>query len=170
MLARERVVAACFQAGVVACTVCRPAVSSAAMLVLRPLVLSWSTCPSCRHWSTLCARLCVRGRGVCSQGNAGPWHAPALCCCVCGLCSCSLSDNNIGDAGAAAIGAGLVHLPQLQTLKYVVRPVVCTGPRPTVSTGPWRVLAQERGAMVCACTVPLCVWFVFVQPCVQLNR
>ena len=61
-----------------------------------------------------------------------------------------------GTAGAAAIGAGLVHLPQLQTLEYVMCPSVCAGP--------WCVLARERGAMPCDCAVLLCVRFVFVQP------
>jgi hypothetical protein len=64
----------------------------------------------------------------------------------------SLAFNRIGDAGAAAIGAGLVLLPQLQTLEYVV----C----PTVRAGSWRVLARERGAMTCACAVLLFVRFV----------
>ncbi len=91
------------------------------------MVLAWSTCPSCRHWSTLCARLYVRGGGVCLYGNAGPWHAPSLCCYVCDVCWCSLCENDIGDAGAAAIGAGLVYLSQLQTLGYVVCPTVSTG-------------------------------------------
>jgi hypothetical protein len=66
-----------------------------------------------------------------------------LCCCVCGLCSGSLSINGIGDAGAAAVGAGLVHLPQLQHLKYVVCSAVCAGS--------WCVLARERGAMAYVC-------------------
>ncbi len=82
-----------------------------------------------------------------------------LCCCVCGLFSCSLAYNDIGNAGAVAIGAFLVHLPQLQTLKYVVCPTVCAGP--------WCLLARERGAMPCACAVLLCVRFVFVQPIQQ---
>ncbi len=70
------------------------------------------------------------------------------CRCVCGLCWCSLSDNDIGDAGAAAIGAALFHLPQLQELEYVLRPVVCTGS--------WSVLARERGAMVCFFAAVVC--------------
>jgi hypothetical protein len=47
----------------------------------------------------------------------------AVCPSVCGVaCSCcSLSSNDIGDAGASAIAAALVHLPQLQVLKYVAR-------------------------------------------------
>ncbi len=76
--------------------------------------------------------------------------------CVCGLCWCSLGDNDIGDAGAVAIGAVLAYLPQLQRLGYVVCPTVCAGS--------WRVLARERGAMACACAVLLCVRFVLVQP------
>jgi hypothetical protein len=123
------------------------------------LVQAWSTCPSCGHWSTLCVRLCVQGHSVCSHGNAGLWHAPALCCCVRGLCWCSLGNSDIGDAGAVAIGAGLAHLPQLQTLGYVVCPTVCAWS--------WRVLARERRAMACACAVLLCVRFVFVQPIQQ---
>jgi len=111
--------------------------------VRRPLVQAWSTCPSCRHWSTLCARLCAQGHSVCSQGIAGPWHAPALCCCVCGLCWCSLRGNDIGGAGAAAIGAGLVYVPQLQTLEYVVCLAVCAGW--------WCVLAWICGSMACVC-------------------
>ncbi len=96
--------------------------------------------------------------GVVVYACTGTWgHGMRLRCrCVCGLCSCSLACNFIGDAGVAAIGAGLVHLPQLQTLEYVVRPVVCTGPQ--------CVLARDRGAMACACAVLLCVWFVLVQP------
>ncbi len=77
-------------------------------------------------------------------------------CCVCDFCWCSLRLNGIGDAGAAAIGAGLVHLPQLQTLEYVVCPALCAGS--------WCTLARERGAMTCACAVLLCVRFVLVQP------
>jgi hypothetical protein len=37
----------------------------------------------------------------------------------------SLANNYFSAAGAAAIGAGLVHLPRLQTLEYVVQPTVC---------------------------------------------
>ena len=48
-----------------------------------------------------------------------------LLCGAMGLCvylACgvvSLSSNRIGDEGAAAIGAGLVHVPSLTTLEYV---------------------------------------------------
>ncbi len=77
-----------------------------------------------------------------------------LCYCVYGLCLGSLYDNRIGTAGAAAIGAGLVHLPQLQTLEYVV----CWA----VSAGPRRALAPENWAMACVRVgVPVCVWLVF---------
>jgi hypothetical protein len=72
------------------------------------------------------------------------------CVVVCAACvgSCSLPDNGIGDEGAAAIGAGLAHLPQLQTLEYAVCPVV--------SARSWYVLARGRGAMACVCAVA--VW------------
>ncbi len=159
-LARDRGALACARGLVVVCVICVYAglITAASVLrVLRPLVPAWSTFPSCRHWSTLCARLCVRGRGVCLQGNAGPCHAPALCCCVCGLCSCSLYNNGIGDAGAAALGAWLVHLPRLQTLKR------CT---PGCVYG--AVVFSCKGArghgMRLRCAVLLCARFVFVQP------
>ena len=48
-----------------------------------------------------------------------------LLCGAMGLCVClacgvvSLWWNSIGDEGAAAIGAGLVHVPSLTTLQYV---------------------------------------------------
>ena len=48
-----------------------------------------------------------------------------LLCGAMGLCVClacgvvSLGDNGIGAEGAAAIGAGLVHVPSLTTLQYV---------------------------------------------------
>ena len=60
-----------------------------------------------------------------------------LCCCVVYGCGCDvvwcdgivcvclacgvvrLFHNRIGDEGAAAIGAGLVHVPSLTTLQYV---------------------------------------------------
>jgi hypothetical protein len=152
VLARERGAMACACACTVVCAICAGAalaITISVTRVRRPSVQPWSTFPSCRHWSTLCARLCVRGRGVCLHGNAGPWHAPALCCCVCGLCSCSLFNNGIGDAGAAAIGAALVHLPQLQTLKYVVGPAMCACRR--------CARARERGAMACTCACAVCV-------------
>ncbi len=68
--------------------------------------------------------------GVVVYACTGTWGRGILlrCRCVCGLLSCSLKHNVIGAAGAAAIGAGLVHLSQLQTLKYVVCPTVSTGP------------------------------------------
>jgi hypothetical protein len=40
----------------------------------------------------------------------------AWCCMV---SWCSLGDNMIGAAGAAAIAVALVHVPQLQMLQYV---------------------------------------------------
>ena len=49
----------------------------------------------------------------------------AMVCGAMGLCVClaccviSLRDNGIGAEGAAAIGAGLVHVPSLTTLQYV---------------------------------------------------
>jgi hypothetical protein len=79
-----------------------------------------------------------------------------LCCCVSGLCSCSLAYNSIDAVGAAAIGAGLVHLPQLQTLEYVMCPAVCAGS--------WCTLAREHMAIA----LPLCVWFV--SGSLQWNR
>jgi hypothetical protein len=87
--------------------------------------------PGCVCWVVVCACLDMWVDGLCLR----------LSCCACGLCVCSLGRNSFGAAGAAAIAAGLVHLPQLQTLKYVVCPVVCAGP--------WCVLAWERGAMAC---------------------
>ena len=47
--------------------------------------------------------------------------AMGLCVvCVCLACGVvSLSSNSIGAEGAAAIGAGLVHVPSLTTLQYV---------------------------------------------------
>ena len=46
--------------------------------------------------------------------------AMGLCVCVCLACGVvSLGENSIGDEGAAAIGAGLVHVPSLTTLQYV---------------------------------------------------
>jgi hypothetical protein len=65
------------------------------------------------------------------------------CCLVCALCLCSLRFNSIGAAGAAAIGAGLVYVPQLRTLMYVVWPAECARP--------WCVFARECGAMACVC-------------------
>ncbi len=41
------------------------------------------------------------------------WHV------LCGLSQCSLRDTAIGDSGASAIAGALVHVPQLQVLKYV---------------------------------------------------
>ncbi len=174
-------------AAVVVCAVCvRAALPASAFMVvtvlatgvLRPSVQAWSTCPSCRPWSTLWALLCLlapeRGtmacvRAVvvcnvlpflqpktqqdgwrecsshrCSPGSPAPaadtevrrvpgcvlkavvcactgmWgrlHAFVLVLlCVCGLCSHSLAGNSMHDGGAAAVGAALVYLPQLQTL------------------------------------------------------
>ncbi len=60
-----------------------------------------------------------------------------LVCGAMGLCVClacgvvSLGDNGIGDEGAAAIGAGLVHVPSLTTLEYV-RTRRCLGLREVV--------------------------------------
>ena len=53
------------------------------------------------------------GVGVMVRGAMG------LCvlCLACGVVS--LGDNDIGAEGAAAIGAGLVHVPSLATLQYV---------------------------------------------------
>ena len=61
---------------------------------------------------------------------------------MCGLFLCSLGRNSIGAAGAAAIGAGMVHLSQLRALEYVLCPAVCAGP--------WCVFARVRVAMACA--------------------
>ncbi len=44
---------------------------------------------------------------------------------MCGLLSLSLDSNDIGDAGAAAIVRGVVHLPQLRKLECVVYQAVC---------------------------------------------
>jgi hypothetical protein len=131
-----------------ACVIAVLGVTISVMRVQQPSVRAWSTCPSCRHWSMLCARLCARGRGVCLQETRGHGLRVRWNCCVCGLCLCSLEYNGIGDAGAAAIGAGLVHVPQLQALVYVVCPAVCAGLR--------CVLASFLGATACelaVCTV-----------------
>jgi hypothetical protein len=68
----------------------------------------------------------------------------------------SLENNRIGTAGAAAIGAGLTHLPQLRALEYVVCPAVCAGL--------WCAVSRKRDAMACMCGyVVVCVVCVFVQ-------
>jgi hypothetical protein len=123
------------------------------------LVQAWFTCPSCRHWSTLCAG-CVCGAVVCvlAWERGGRGMRSRLCCCVWGMYLRSLRDNDIGAAGAAAIGAGLVHLPQLQTLTYVVRPTVCVRGRGMCLLGikeQWRVFAP---------VIVSCVRHLFVQP------
>ncbi len=102
--------------------------------------------PDCEHGAVMCAR-----KGSRAIGMRLRWS-----CRVCGLCSCSLHSSRIGAAGAAAIDAGLVVVPQLQGLIYVVCPVVCKGS--------WCEVARERGAMAFACAVLLCVRFVLVQP------
>jgi hypothetical protein len=76
VLARERgaMTCACACACAVVCAVCGWAALDSAVSVTRvrqQLVQAWFTCLSCRYWSTLCARLCVRGGGVCLHGNAG---------------------------------------------------------------------------------------------------
>jgi hypothetical protein len=56
------------------CAVCIRAAFATMVSAPRGLRLSaqaWSTCPSCRHWCTLCAGLCVRGCGVRLRENAG---------------------------------------------------------------------------------------------------
>ena len=59
-------------------------------------------------------RLCC----VCECGCDGVWCDGTVCVCLaCGVVS--LSSNSIGAEGAAAIGAGLVHVPSLTTLQYV---------------------------------------------------
>ncbi len=72
----------------------------------------------------VCPAMCVRSWCALAREYWGmpcmQWHRLRLCCFMSGLCSCSLGYNRLGNAGAAAIGAGLVHLPQLQTLEYVV--------------------------------------------------
>ncbi len=118
--------------------------------VRRPLVQPWSTCPSCGHWSTLCAWLCVRGRRMTMSCIF------AGVCCVCGLCSCSLGINDVGATGAAAIGAGLVHLLQLRTLKCVVCLGACVR----------GLVVCRRMAMYCVCVL-VCVRAGFVQPLQQ---
>jgi hypothetical protein len=96
---------------------CACAALLATVLVTRvqwPLVQAWFTCPSCIHWSTLYARQCVR----CLGRQRGAMACVRACGVVCaGVCSSSLRSTGIGDTGAAAIGAALVHLPQLQALK-----------------------------------------------------
>ncbi len=74
-----------------------------------------------------------------------------VCCCVCGLCWCSLSDNGIDDAGAADVGAGLVHLPLLQTLKYVCTCLCVHGAAVCVCTGMW-----GNGAVAMCCGLWWC--------------
>ena len=59
-------------------------------------------------------RLCC----VCECGCDGVWCDGTVCVCLaCGVVS--LGWNRIGAEGAAAIGAGLVHVPSLTTLRYV---------------------------------------------------
>ena len=56
----------------------------------------------------------------CVCGCDGMMVCGAMGLCVCLACGVvSLSSNRIGDEGAAAIGAGLVHVPSLTTLEYV---------------------------------------------------
>jgi hypothetical protein len=65
-----------------------------------------------------------------------------VCVRVCGLCCrCSLGRNGIGGAGAAIIGAGLVHLPKLQALQYAVCRVV--------SSASWCGFSGERRTHFC---------------------
>ncbi len=56
--------------------------------------------------------------------NSEVARCAALCCgrvvlVLRGVSWCSLSSNDIGDAGAAAVAAALVHVPHLQVLWYV---------------------------------------------------
>ena len=54
----------------------------------------------------------------CECGCAVVWCDGIVCVCLaCGVVS--LFQNRIGAEGAAAIGAGLVHVPSLTTLEYV---------------------------------------------------
>ncbi len=80
------------------------------LYVVCPFVCAGQWCFSCwRMWgNAMCLRLRLRLR-----------------CFVCDECSRRLDSNKIGDAGAAAVGAGLVHLPQLQLLEYAVCARLC---------------------------------------------
>jgi hypothetical protein len=52
-----------------------------------------------------------------------------MCACLrlwCRVAMCSLHSNDIGPEGATAISRGLVSVPQLQTLQYVLW-CVCIG-------------------------------------------
>ncbi len=62
---------------------------------------------------------------------------------------CSLERNEIGAAGVAAIASSLVHLPQLQALRSVVRPAVCG----VVYTG---IRGNGLRAHWCCCVCALC--------------
>jgi hypothetical protein len=92
-----------------------------------------------------------------------PWHAFAVVLLLCTwgcvvkltMCSCSLQGNRISGSGATAICAGLVHLPQLQILAYVVSP--------GVQTGSWRGLARDEG-QVLGCAQCFAVRPAFSQP------
>ncbi len=108
--------------------------------------LKYVVCPAVCV-ALVCACMGTQGDGMCMR-----WR-----CCVCGSCSCSLYYNRIGDAGAAAIGAGLVHLPQLWTLRYVVGPALvcvsavyaCTG---TQGDGP-RLTSSCCVCGLCSCSL-----------------
>ncbi len=58
------------------------------------------------------------------MGTRGDGMRLRSCRCACDLCRCSLENSGIGAAGAAAIGAGLVHVPQLRTLTYAMCPAM----------------------------------------------
>ena len=62
-------------------------------------------------------------------------------CLACGVVS--LRDNSIGAEGAAAIGAGLVHVPSLTTLEYVRTR---------------RLFWVEGGSVTGLCGVGMAVW------------
>ena len=54
---------------------------------------------------------------MCECGCDGVWCDGIVCVWL--VVVVSLVQNSIGDEGAAAIGAGLVHVPSLTTLQYV---------------------------------------------------
>jgi hypothetical protein len=86
----------------------------------------WPTCPSCR----LCSTLRVASRMACCRCSfVGVARvSPAVLWlrgggALLGVMSlCSLEGNVVGPAGASAVAAALVHLPQLQVLKCVASP------------------------------------------------
>jgi hypothetical protein len=96
------------------------------------------------------------------MGTRGDGMRLRSCRCACGLRLCSLQDSGVGAAGAAAIGAGLVHVPKLRTLKYAM----C----PAMNVGRVECVHGRSGQSHAFAAVFLCVRFVFAQPREQPHR